>query len=246
MNTHVLAGDALLAAFEHAGIDGAIIISRECLMDGPVVGEPLDEFWKMRAHYIKTAYGEEESWYHARVAGEYEKLFTLSIEDDVCLWFEYDLFCQINMWFILGLLDHRNVRGVYRVAPVTRNATDLWKGYGDLNAADLRRCFEETVRFTRDDILLGSSLWEAYQRTDLERLAELSNRQSVCFPYLREVCTAEIERRRNSRPEHTLRRLIEEGSADFNDIFRRFTEVEGVYGFGDQQVKTIYEKIVSA
>ncbi len=245
MKTHVLAGDALLATFERTEIEGAIIINRECLIDGPVNSKPLNEFWKMRANYIKAAYGEEEGRYYARVAREYEKLFALAIEDDVYLWFEYDLFCQINMWFVLNLLNRRDLRGIYRVAPTTRSGADIWKGYGDLTITDFRRCFEDRVRFTRDDVLLGASLWEAYQSTDLERLAELSSRQSVCFPYLKEVCNAEIERKKNHKPERTLRRLMEEGCTDFNEIFRRFTQEEGIYGFGDLQVKAMYEKIMS-
>jgi hypothetical protein len=243
MKTHILAGDALVATFRRTGIEGTIIISRECLIDGPVTSRPLDEFWKMRANYINAAYGEEESRYQARVAGEYEKVFALSSEDDVYLWFEYDLFCQVNMWFILTLLNRRDLQRIYRVAPTTRDRIDIWKGYKDLTIADFQSCFEDSVRFTRDDILFGASLWQAYQTADLKRLAELSDTQSICFPYLREVCNAEIERKKNYRPEKTLQRLREEGITDFNEIFRRFIEEEGIYGFGDLQVKALYEKI---
>jgi hypothetical protein len=232
--------------FQRTGIEGAIVINRECLIDGPVTGKPLDEFWEMRAHYIRSAYGEKEARYYIRVTSEYEKIFGLSRQDDVYLWFEYDLFCQVNMWFILKLLNHREVRGIYRVAPTTRKGTDIWKGYGDLTISDLQRCFEDSVKFTGDDVRLGANLWEAYQSADLERLVELSNAQSICFPYLREVCKAEMERKRNSRPERTLRRLMEEGITDFNEIFRRFVEEEGIYGFGDLQIKAIYEKIIGA
>jgi hypothetical protein len=60
-----LAGDAIASALQHSGIEGTIMVSRECLIDGPVEFKGrLDEFWAMRAKYIKTAYGEEESRYY--------------------------------------------------------------------------------------------------------------------------------------------------------------------------------------
>lgn len=245
MKTHILAGDALLATFQSSRIEGTIIINRECLIDGPVASNRLDGLWKTRANYIRTTYGEEESRYYSRVAREYEKLFDLSTGDDLYLWFEYDLFCQVNMWFILNLLNRRDLRGIYRVAPTVRKKADLWKGFGGLTRADFQKCFENSAKLAGTDILLGASLWEAYQNGDLKRLAELSNTESICFPYLREVCNAEIERKKNQKPEKTLRRLTEEGLTDFNDIFRKFDEEEGIYGFGDLQVKAMYEKIIT-
>ncbi len=200
----------------------------------------------MRADYIKATYGEEESRYYERVAREYEKVFDLSTEYDVYLWFEYDLFCQVNMWFVLNLLNERDLKSIYRVSPTIKRRADIWKGYGDLTTTDFQRCFQNRVKFAGDDILLGANLWEAYQNGDLKRLVELSNTESICFPYLREVCSAEIERKKNHKPEKTLRRLTEEGPTDFNEIFRKFVKEEGIYGFGDLQVKAMYDKIMTA
>ena len=191
MKTHMLAGDSLIATFQGSGIEGTIIVNRECLIDGPVASNGIDELWKTRANYIKTTYGEEESRYYPRVAREYEKLFDLSTEDDLYLWFEYDLFCQINMWFVLSILNSENLRSIYRVAPMVRKEADLWKGFGGLTGGDFQKCLENGAKLAAADVLLGASLWEAYQNGDLKRLAELSNTESVCFPYLKEVCNAD-------------------------------------------------------
>ncbi len=245
MKTHILAGDALVPTFRGARIKGAIIINRECLIDGPVASKCMEEFWVMRANYIKALYGEEESQYYAMVRGEYEKLNSLSTRGDIYLWFEYDLFCQINMWFILDLLNQRGLKNVYRVAPMTRRGTDIWKGYGGMTIPDFQKCFAEKVKFTGGDVVLGANLWAAYQRSNLKRLAQLSKTESPCFPYLMDACNPEIERKKNHRPERTLQRLAEEGITDFNDIFHRFIEEEGVYGFSDLQVKEMHKKVLS-
>jgi transposase len=60
---------------------------------------------------------------------------------------------------------------------------------------------------------------------------------------LKEVCEAEVDRKQKLRPQQTLRQIIERGETDFHKIFSRFWETEGVYGFGDLQVKKMLEQI---
>ncbi len=243
MKVHVLAGDAVIPGFQDSGIEGSMIISRECLIDGPVKSNSLDEFWSMRARFIKMTYGEEESRYYERVQSEYQMICDLSPQSAVHLWFEYDLFCQINMWFVLSLLKDKEVKGIYRAAPITRKKNDLWKGYAGVTGDGFKESFNKSIRFAEHDVLLGASLWDAYQRGDMGELFNLSSKESPCFPYLREACIAEIDRKKNRRPERALRRILESGITDFNEIFRRFVEEDGVYGSGDLQVKAMYEKL---
>lgn len=241
MKTHILAGDALAGDFREAGIEGDVIVCRECLVAGDVDSQSLPEFWSARAKFITAAYSEDGIKYFEDVVSEFEKIFNISSSDEIYLWFEYDLFCQVNMWFVLHLINQKGLTEVYRVAPVTRNETDLWKGFGRMTADDLRKCFDARVKFSKEDIELGVNLWLAYQKEDLERLESLSNTQSECFPYLKEVCTAEIERKRDRRPQKTLEKITANGITDFKEIFAAFAAEEGVYGFGDSQVKAMYE-----
>ena len=243
MKTHILTGDCLAHTFRDSQIEGDVIVSRECLIEGDVNFQSLKDFWKARARFIKTSYGETEEKYFANVAAEYEKIFSLSSSDEIYLWFEYELFCQTNMWFVLYLLNKKSLTEIYRVAPVFEDEKDLWKGFGRMAKDDLRKCFDERVKFTKEDIQLGVNLWGAYKHGDLAKLEILSNTKSECFPYLKEVCTAEIERKSDKRPQKTLRKITEKGITDFNELFTLFAEEEGVYGFGDLQVKAMCENL---
>jgi hypothetical protein len=234
---HVLAGDALADNFRVSGIEGETSVCRECLVEGNVQAENLEDFWKVRAGFIKSAYGENEESYFLEVVGEFEKLKNLASETEVNLWFEYELFCQTNMWFCLYLL--RNTAAtVYRVAPVVRTGEeDVWKGFGNLGADDLKKCFAGRIKFGGEDLRLGARLWTAYQNADYEKLEKLSETESDCFPRLKEVCRAEIEK--DFRPQKVLQEIIKNGASDFTEIFPEFTTRAGVYGFGDAQVKRI-------
>jgi hypothetical protein len=239
MQFHILTGDILAQSFAKLQIDGETIVSRECLIEGSLEGGNLPGFWQTRAEFIKSAYQESEESYNQKVKSEYEKLLAFAPDDTANLWFEYDLFCQVNMWFTLYLLNQSNISNIYRIAPTVRNKNDLWQGFGGLNQIQLTKCFTEKVQFEKDDISLGVNLWQAYKSGNLTELQQLSKIESHCFPYLKDVCAAEIARKTESRPEKTLKEIEATGVSNFHELFSEFSKKEGVYGFGDSQVKRI-------
>lgn len=235
---HVLPGDSLVPEFNKTGIDGDVIVCRECLVVGPADAETPFEFWGQRARYILAAYGEDEIVFHERVADELEQLSDLGDDAEVNLWFEYELFCSVNMWFCISLLGLTGA-SVYRIEPSVLTEDDRWKGFGSLEPNDLQKCFAARVPLTGDDIRLGQDLWEAYRKNDVDRLRTLGQTVSKCFPYLKEVCQAAIEK--DSRPVEILAEIEFEGTTGFEEIFPEFSRRAGVYGFGDLQVKQILD-----
>lgn len=237
---HVLPGDAQVETFKKTGIEGEIIVCRECLIDGDITAENLEDFWRIRENYLSKTYPNSEISYAENVRAEFEKLSNVSANDVVNLWFEYELFCQTNLWFCLALISEKDAN-IYRVSPIVRNENDLWKGFGGLNENDLKRCFDQRIELSREDILLGRELWKSFvfKSFDLIDFEKAGN-----FPHLKEVCeaAAEIE----SRPEARVREILETGETDFSKVFEKFRETEGIYGFGDTQVKKIYDDFVNS
>ena len=237
---HVLPGDAVAAEFAGADIEGKVIVCRECLIVGPVDAVDRLQFWDERAGFILREYGEDEIEYKDRVAGELERVAEVEADDEVNLWFEYELFCQTNLWFCVSLAAETGAE-VYRVAPSVLATEERWQGFGRSTAEDLRRCCEERTRFTEADLKLGCSLWQAYSSGDRAALRSLGQTESPCFPYLSEVIEAELEK--DERPVRILQEIKAEGKTEFPDIFAEFTRRAGVYGFGDIQVERLLEKI---
>lgn len=243
MKVHLLTGDSLLHGFKQLGIEGQTIISRECLIVGETRGQNLADFWQTRATYIQAAYDEPPANYHQQVVQEYEKLLNLPPSTELYLWFEYDLFCQVNRWFALWLIHNKPFKSIYRVHPVTRTAQDRWKGFGSMSTEDLRICYNNPVIFTQEDSTLGMDLWLAFQHKDLISLKKLSQTPTACIPYLSEVCTAYLESVQHRRPERVLQHLVEKGITDFGQLFTLFSQSEGIYGYGDLQVKEMYNNL---
>ena len=145
-----------------------------------------------------------------------------------------------SMWFCLWLLSETGVR-IFRVEPIVRTDDDKWLGFGGLTDDDLKTCFNARTEFTAEDIAVGADLWNAYRRGDNAKLAEFSTSTSACFPYLKEICEAAIEK--DTRPAEIIAEIQFEGKTEFEDIFSEFTRRVGIYGFGDTQVKRLMQKI---
>lgn len=235
MMVHILNGDALADTFNKSGIHGEVIICREALIDGPVASDNPDDFWDGRMRYIEQDFDGPPDEYQRKVRYEFDKISGLDPDHDIFLWFEHDLFCQTNMWFIISLLNKIGLTRIYRVSPLPKLNTQ-WQGFGRHAEDDLRTCLANRVSFFEGDLKLGGDLWDAFRKGDLDALRFLSGSVSPCFPRLEEICNAEIDRKKNARPVKVLKEIISKGYTEFSDIFNQFSQREAIYGFGDAQV----------
>lgn len=243
---HILNGDCLAEQLKQTSLRQEYIVCRECLIEGNLNANTISEFWAIRSKFIADTYKVSTEKYFNTTVKELEKLKKLPDNSEICLWFENDLFCQANMWFIISLLSIQPSLQLFRIFPTIKNNADTWKGFGIADAEMLEQAYASKVQFTPKDIELGSNLWNAYKNNDFKNLKVLSKQRSNCFQYLEEVCQAHIDRfpadRQLGRPEKVLKEIIESQSKEFQEVFTAFSNREGIYGFGDLQLKRMYDK----
>lgn len=245
---HILNGDALAYSFPDTKIEGDVVVMREALIEGDLSGYNLRDFWKSRAQY----HGASEAEYNNTVVKEFEEITNAPDSAVFNLWFEYDLFCQVNMWFVLsvinGLPGDKTVF-IVLTSHVDKNSKHFWNGFGAASSNDLKACYANRIALSDAEISLGHSLWQAYKNRQLEELTELSRRKSPAFPYLQQVVTAHVERfpkdGTKGRPEKVIEDIIKNISADFDTVLQEFWKRESIYGFGDTQVKALYDKVMA-
>jgi hypothetical protein len=242
---NILNGDSLAHSFPDAKIEGDIIVVREALMDGDLSGDNLNDFWRSRAKY----HGSTEAEYHSGVAKEFEKIINAPDNTEFNLWFEYDLFCQVNMWFVISIINSLSIKKkVYAVytSYLDRNDKQFWNGFGQATSSELKICFAERIPLNDNDLQFGQDLWAAYKSDDLEELIRLAKNQSPAFPYLQEVVKAHVERfpkdGTKGRPERVLEEITKNISTDFYKVLTEFWNRESIYGFGDTQLKHLYDR----
>lgn len=249
----MLNGDGLAGRFPASDISGSHIICRECLIEGPVYASTQakqDFFREQRRCFLSATYPEVNGYYFSTVVTEFIKLEEIPAGSEVNLWFENDLFCQTNMWYVIYLLRNRSTElKLFRIFPEVNNPGDKWKGFGTSENQDLINAFKKRVEFHRSDWELGSGLWKAYSDNESAKLINLSKSKSECFQYLSEVCEADVQRKssdKNSgRPYQTLKQILSDGEREFEIIYSKFVNRDMIYGYGDLQVKRMLHEIIS-
>lgn len=245
MQHHILNGDALKDQFPTDQIEGHLIICRECLIDGDITGDSLMEFWDNRSNFINKRHNIKTNKYNDAVLPQFQKILMLSPNEVVNLWFGDDLFCQMNLCFIVYLMDiigHRE--NIYLV----KAQRDNWQEYGGMSAGELVTAYENKRAMTASEFQLLLACWEAFQQNDLAQLQILATTKTVNFPLLPEVIQAHIDRfpaeEELGRPQRQLMAIQAQlQTDDFEQIFQQFSKTEGIYGFGDLQVKAMWEEL---
>jgi len=222
-------------------------VFREALIVGPTQAIGLDEFWKVRTAFITASYGATAEEYTQKTVLEIERLNSLPEDTEICLWFEDDLFCQVNLWFVLSMLVDKPQLNLFRAFPASSTKKYQWTGFGQADLNSLRNSYEARVPITTSDVELGSSLWQAYSSQDWEVFKKLSLQTSPCFHSLNEVCQAQLDRLPDAsglgKPEKILREILAKGITDFSQLFQEFNRQAGIYGFGDLQVKAMVNSL---
>jgi hypothetical protein len=241
---HLLNGDMLLQAFPAEAIPGQRLVFRECLIEGPLAAETGPLFWQRRAAFLNSAYGVSAERYQETTLQELGRLPARSSTRDINLWFENDLFCQVNLWFLVAYLHQQQLsERLYRVYPLIQKPNSPWTVFADHTAHELEQCFLHRQPFTEADIALARALWSAYARGDDTELLALSSQPSSALRMLPEIVEAQLDRKHNSpqtgRPEIALMALRAEGFSEDDALFREFSKREPIWGFGDWQVKRL-------
>ncbi len=238
---HILNGDMLMEQFPQDQIPGEVLVARECLIEGPTDSRDLQEFYQLRTDFIKQTYGMP---YDSAIK-EFDKINALSGRE-VNLWFEEDLFCQANLWFVCSLL-YLNKVNVFLVMP----KDSLRYGFGGLNQEQLVLAYSNRIALTQVNVNQFALLWFAYRNNHIERLLKLGVQMHSEFPFVMKAIAAHFDRLpsdgKPGLPEQIIRDIMQEKTTqDFGAVFREFCERAPIYGFGDSQVKRIFDSILNS
>lgn len=238
---HILNGDALKEHFP-AKLSGEIIVARECLVDGNINGHTLDELFANRALFISQNFKDFSiADYHKKSRSEFLRMQQIPEDAIINLWFEDDLFCQVNLWFVLHLLKtNRKKYQIHLVRPNTGNEYN----FGNMNREDLVLAYENKISINSNEFNKLASLWTHYQNNELEKLIASATALKTNFPFLIPAIQAHSNRIPKNgnpgKPVQTLLEIVDElKTREFAPVFQAFCKREAIYGFGDEQVKRL-------
>lgn len=189
MTYHILNGDALHERWPNT-LPGEARIMRECLVDGEIPQtNVLDDFLAARAIILAEQYPQIPlKFYEEEVKPEIMEILALPPEAEIYLWFEDDLFCQVNFWFLLARLHQCGCKNLYLVRPLPHSPYS----FAHLHNEELETAF-------RKRIALGACpelflLWDAYQRNEHQKLQQLAAQLENTLPFVAQAIAAHLAR----------------------------------------------------
>lgn len=247
---HITNGDTFTLRLEQLNLKGDIITWREMLCEGKTetnVGS--ESFWKTRFDFLHKNYNVSKSWFVEKTLKEYRSLCNHKQQDQIILWFEYDLFCQINMLAVISWLKtHRRHAEISMICSGNEDETSTLYGLNDLNDEQLLKRFENRTVLTQDDIEYADYVWQLYCSDNPIRLENLTDFENYQFDYLSDALLAHLKRFPTiknglNEPENRLLELaVLEKPKTRQALLGSMLKNQGRYGFADSQ----YERILTS
>jgi hypothetical protein len=241
---HVLNGDALAERFP-AALPGERLVFRECLIDGPIRADGPEALQRMRNAWLSKTYGIAASKAAAMSKPCYEGLEALRPDRPIYLWFEDDLFCQVNAWYVVHRLRQRGFASAFWVRPDTA----LRYGFGGMDTKALKQAYRKAKALDHQELDLLSALWWMFRNGRSESLQTLAQSQAARLPWLptaAQSAQALLEDGPKG-PRRQILGLVQElgPDADFGSVFRAFAHVAPEFGLGDLQVHRYWHRIMT-
>ena len=243
MILHIHNGDASADLARQSSVPGEHFAWREALIDGPApVAADGQEWSRVRTQHLCEAYGGERAECERELIAQEAKLASFTDYEEVVLWFEHDLFCQVHLVYLLNWFANREP-GKTKLSLICIGSfpgKENFRGLGELSEEELGSLFPSRQPVTREELDLAPRAWDAYRSTDPRDLEILLQTDTSALPFLGPALQGHLRRFPSTanglgRIENRGLQLVNSGLNNFVDLFRRFGEVEPVYGLGDAQ-----------
>lgn len=218
----------------------------EALCVGPTIEDVAsNEFIDKRKAFLESFYNITLS--RKEMTLELNKLDHISEFTEIVLWFEYDLFCHINMVAVISLLEQKGIfLPIYLVCSGRVEGEKGLKGLPELNPEQLANHYQNKVKLNVDDIALARKVWKIYCGNDHNLLFPLVTRPSS-FTYMSNCLKAHIKRFPDIRSgistlEYNILKLVKENTITSRHHLVGYTlHYQGYYGYGDTQIARVID-----
>jgi hypothetical protein len=251
---HIHNGDSAAETAKKSAIPGTHLAWREALVCGPAPGGlSATEFRRVRARHLADAYGVEPEKCENELRGQEEALARFSDHEEVVLWFECDLFCEIQLIYLLDWFAEREL-GQTKLSLICIGefpGIEVFHGLGQLNEAQLASLFPQRQCVTAEQLQLGSRAWAAYSSSNPIEIESLLESDLAPLPFLKSALVKHLQRFPSTdnglgRVGNVGLELIAKGFGNFRSLFPAFMRREPEYGFGDAQLYLELRRLTNA
>ncbi|HYP09611.1 MAG TPA: hypothetical protein VER03_25525 [Bryobacteraceae bacterium] len=202
---------------------------RDALHEGPVpsAASP-DELCEVRAQFLASSgWGE----HHVVATDLHQRNAALLAADEVTLWFEHDLYDQLQLIQILSMIPGK---------PAWLAQSDTF--IGPMQAAEIRVLASAVKPVTPQQFEVAAAGWAAFRSSNPAAVPDFLRSDTSCLPYLRSAFNRLLEERPGSadglsRTERQILRVAATGPASFAELFRQTQAMEEAAFAGDSLIE---------
>jgi hypothetical protein len=241
---HVTNGDSAAHTLERTLLGGSALPWRDVLHEGPLLPVPRRAFLDARAAFLAaTGWGVQAALAAGFRARDEELLSALRAGRPVVLWFEHDLYDQLQLLDVLALVQDAGVshETLELVQVGSFPGRPGFRGLGELSADELETLWPQRVPVTAALLADAATVWDDVRDDDPRALARRAESAVEGLPFLAAALRRFLEELPAtddglSRTERQLLRVLSGGPRSSTQAFVAAQELEDAPFHGDAWV----------
>src|SRR4051812_11697618 len=190
---HVTNGESAGSTLRQTGIGGAVLSWQDVLHEGPVPAGPRPALLRARARFLSgCGWGGTAAILASLERRDRQLLGALRGGVEVVLWFEHDLYDQLQLLDALSLAHEANAAPELLVVGSFPGKASFG-GLGELSADELETLWPQRRTAAPETLAAAASAWEAIRAPEPVALAEWASRETPGLPYLAPALTRLLE-----------------------------------------------------
>jgi hypothetical protein len=250
---HVVNGDSTAKILTKSTVKGDVVVWREMLCEGPLQKEVgSDAFWKERYTFFENEFGVTKLEYYDKTIKEVLKLEDLKNYKNVVLWFEFDLFCQVNLLALCTYLLAHYVKkaNYYLICTGVVNHKKALQSLADFSPSEFKILYENKQTLSKTSLMFAQESWNLFVENNFEKLQQFNFNKNNKFQYLQSAINQHLKRFPNknglNQIDAKILEIIHNNSFSEKEIIKNlliWQRVKTVYGFGNLQYNLYLKKL---
>ncbi|MBD0384115.1 DUF1835 domain-containing protein [Paenibacillus sedimenti] len=249
---HIVNGDAFAEKLRASDIPGDILAWRESLYEGPVGLQMSDSvLLSIRAQYMETRHRIPLETFTTITLQQEKALDAIAQDiDEVVLWFEYDLYDQLMLCYLLSRFSNLSPRS-YRLALLCIGefpGVEPFYGLGQLSVEQVKQLHEKWNPVADEQLSLANRVWTAYSASEPLAMANILKENLSALSFLPKALQTNMERFPSvqnglSGIQQLVLELIRHNDMTVLELFKQVSQISRGYGLGDLQFWGILDSV---
>lgn len=251
---HIHNGDSSADVLRESNLEGEHLAFREALLEGATPqGLSNGEWVGVRAACLADDYALNYQECQDDLSRQQEALLKIAEHEEVILWFEHDLFCQIHLVYLLNLFSEMNLSTTTLSLVCIHEfpGKENFRGLGELSPQQMASLFDRRMEVTDEQMQIAQQAWEAYCSPTPKALEDFLTQETSALPFLKAALQKHLARFPSVKNglgfvENKALELLRQGHSNFTTLFPAFGNLEPVFGFGDWQFWNLVKRLAQA